>query len=418
MWAREVFLPAPNPPPQQNHPHRPSQGQPVMAKAKLHQIKLTTGDNATQPPFPGGWVLAVFDALNSYTPAFAAKHQLPISQRTQERIKARAANPVTQGNYDDIEAKLVELVTALFPKTSAVNGFAKKYVNEYFRLWKSAAEFAPIWVKSLGFKPGESVVLGRALIRDLVLRLCYLESCERKLNQQDFRESELAFLRHDTAAQVYQALISAAALHWKMSVENLAGRLQVTDKSLHRIKGGKSLPGYNLLNRLKQPYAGHRLLVGIGFVDQLLKTLGLHKSVLRHEFLAAASVFFRFHPPTLDTFKGSIFHQTDWGEIQNETRDFEGYITFGDHLLLHPGFDKLWAEMPDALWRCHLHTLQFARNVDLAQAYYQFATAGSDAPLEDVLRAAEQESDDCPYCWMDKLRRSSSDLPLPPPNIP
>jgi len=365
-----------------------------MAKAKLHQIELASGDNATQPPFPGGWVLAVFDTLNSYTPSLAAKHQLPISQRTQERIKA--AKPVQQCSYEEIESKLVELVSTLFPKISAVNGFAKKYVNEYFRLWKGAAEIGPAWVKCLGFKPGESAVLGRALIRDLVLRLCYLESCERKLNQTHFPEVELDFLRHDSPTQVYQALISQAAQRRKMSVENLAHHLKVTEKSLQRIKRSQSYPSCRLLFDLNPSGAGHRLLAGIGFTDQLLKTLGLHQSVLRHEFLTVASVFFRFHPPTLDAFKGNILHQTDSGEIRKEVREFEGYIAFGDYLLLHPGFDDLWAEMPDALWRRHLHTLQFAQIADLAQAYYQLATEHSDAALESVLRNAERDSDDRP----------------------
>ena len=132
----------------------------------------------------------------------------------------------------------------------------------------------------------------------------------------------------------------------------------------------------------------------------------------RHEFLAVASVFFRYHPPTLNTFKGSIIRQTNLGKIQNKEYDFERYIAYGDHLLLHPGFDQLWAEMPDALWRCHLYTLQFARNADLAQAYYQFAIPDSDDPLEDILRAAEKESGNCPYRWMDKLRPRSGDMPL------
>lgn len=163
---------------------------------------------------------------------------------------------------------------------------------------------------------------------------------------------------------------------------------------------------------------GARNKPGTGNSATCQKTFGLHKSTLRHEFLAVANGFFRFHPPTLDTFKGSIVHQTESGEILNKVRDFEGYIAFGDFLLLHPSFDKLWEEMPDALWRCHLHTLQFARNADLAQAYYQFATEGSNARLEDVLRDAEQESDDCPHRWMDKLRPNNGDLPLPPANNP
>ena len=375
-----------------------------MAKAKLHQIKLTTGDNATQPPFPGGWVLAIFDALNSYAPALADKYGIGIKKRTKERIKA--AEPVKQFNYDQIESKLVELVSALFPKISTVNGFAGKYVNEYFRLWKISADTVPAWLKSLGFKPGEKNVLGRALTRDLVLRLCYLESCERKLNQDRFSEAELDFLRHDTPAHVYQFLIAEKVRSQKLSMEKLAEVLQfTTDRTLRRIKRGTGLPPHKLLLDLQRANPAHRLLAGIGFVDYLLKSLGLKKSELRHEFLPVASVFFRFHPSTLDTFKRRILYKTKSGKIRNEVRNFERFIKFGDNLLLHPGFDELWSEMPDSLWRCHLYTLQFARNADLAQAYFQFATESSDAGLERFLCNSERESDGTRFGWMDKLRQ-------------
>ena len=385
-----------------------------MAKAKLHQIKLTAGSSTAQPPFPGGWVLAIFDALNTYAPAFADKHRLPTKKRTQERIKAKSAKPVKQAHYDKIEAKLVEVITVLFPKVSSVNGFAQKYVDEYFRLWKIAAEIGPKWVASFGFKPGKPSVISRALVRDLVLRLCYLESCERKLNQQSFSEAELNYLGHDLPTQVYRVLISAATHQRKMSVEKLADFLKVTEKSLRRIKGGESLPPHKLLHELNPSDTGHRLLAGLGFIDQLLKQLGLHNSILRHEFLAAASVFFRYHPPILEAFMGSITSKTDLGDIRNEEYDFVKFIAYGDHLLLHPGFHELWTEMPDALWRCHLHTLQFARNADLAQAYFQFATKSDDEPLEDFLHAAEQESGDSQHYWMAKLRQHNDEFPIPP----
>jgi hypothetical protein len=399
-------------------PRQPRKEQAVMAKAKLQQIDLNSGEDATQPPFPGGWVLAVFDALSSFAPALAAKRQfqLPISKRTQERIKA--ANVVKQGSYNEVEGKLVELITALFPTVSIVNGFAKKYVDEYFRLWKQAAAIAPSWLKCLGFRPGESQVVGRALFRDLVLRLCYLESCERRLSGITFGEEELAFLRHDCPTQVYQALISERARLRKLSQEKLAEGLAVTEKSLLRLKRGESLPSIKLLLDLKQPGAGPRLLAGVGFVDRLLRTLGLHKSVLRNEFLAVASVFFRDHPMALEFFNGSIVHLTASGAIRHEKRGFEGYVAFGDYLLLHPGFKELYPEMPDALWRAHLYTLQSARVVDLAQAYYQFSIKVSDSPLEDFLREAEHESGGCPYRWMAKLGLHKGDLSLPPTNTP
>lgn len=381
-----------------------------MAKAKLHQIKLTAGSSTAQPPFPGGWVLAIFDTLNAYAPAFADKHRLPTKKRTQERIKAKSAKPVKQAHYDKIEAKLVEVITVLFPKVSAVNGFAQKYANEYFRLWKTAAEIGLKWATCFGFKPGKPSVISRALVRDLVLRLCYLESCERKLNQHPFPESELDHLGHDSPAQIYQGLISAAAKERKVSLEKLAEELVIGDDAiLRRLKRGEKIPTYKLLRDLKASDTGHRLLAGLGFIDHLLKQLGLHKSILRHEFLAAASVFFRNYPPSLETFKGVITSKSEWGEIQNEECDFEGFIAFGDHLLLHPGSHELWTEMPDALWRCHLHTLQFASNADLAQAYFQFATKSDDEPLEDFLRTSEQESGNSGHHWMEKLRHYKSE---------
>jgi hypothetical protein len=385
----------------QKLPRQPPREEAPMAKAKLHQIKLTSGDKATQPPFPGGWVLAVFDALNSFAPALAAGKRARVSQRTQERIKA--ANVVKQFTYDEIETKLVEFVEALFPKVSAVNGFAKKYVTEYFRLWKSAAEIAPTWVKCLGFTPGDSSLLGRALVRDLLLRLCYLESCERRLTKQSFAEAELAFLGHDSPAQIYQVLISEQAL----SLEELASRLKVTEKRLQRVKRGESLPSVKLLLELKQPATGCRLLAGIGFFDQLLRTLGLHKGVLRNEFLAVATVFFRIHPPEVEAFTGGIPRTMANGSVKFDAYGFEHFAACGDGLLLHPGFDGLWPEMPNALWRCHLYALQFARMVDLAQAYCQFAKESTDSPLEVFLRDAESESDDCRYRWMEKLRQIS-----------
>src|SRR5438034_9444215 len=69
-----------------------------------------------------------------------------------ERLLARVDNVLRQ-------TKLVEVITNLFRKVSAVNGFARKYVDEYFRLWKQAVEFAPIWAKNFGFKSSESQVV-------------------------------------------------------------------------------------------------------------------------------------------------------------------------------------------------------------------------------------------------------------------
>lgn len=375
-----------------------------MAKAKLQQIKLASGNHDAQPPFPGGWVVAIFDALRAFDSELATKHDLPISQSTQERIKA--GKEVKQSSYSEIEDKLVELLSALFPKVSAVNGFARKYVDEYFRLWKKSAEIAPIWVKSLGLVPAESSVLGRAFVRDLILRLCYLESCERRLNNAGFDETELSFLRHDTPTQVYQNLIKDLAQARELSQEKLAEELGVSDDgSLRRIKRGEAIPQFNLLLKLKPTKANHRLLASIGFVDQLLKDLGLQKSILRHELLPVASVFFRIHPAALEIFGGKIPQKQDSGEIQEVSCDFEGYIAYGDYGLLHPGFDKVWPEMPDALWRAHVYSLRFGSIVELAQAYFQFAQIECDEGLVRFLEQAEKDSQNCAYHWKDKLWR-------------
>lgn len=315
-----------------------------------------------------------------------------------------AAGGVKQRSYDQIEGKLVGLIAALFPKVSAINGFASKYVDEYFRLWKVAAEWSPDFIRCLGFTPGETSVIARALVRDLVLRLCYLESCERRLSSLHFSEAELALLRHDSPTQVYQALICDEARRREVSQEDLAEQLSLAaDRSLRRLKSGESLPTLNLLLDLKQPETGHRLLAGIGFVERLLKTLGLHASVLRHELLPVASVFFRRHPSALKSFRGSVPVRTNGGQAASETCDFEGFVGYGERLLLHPGFNELWPEMPDALWRCHLYTLQFACVLDLAQKYLQFSAEKDDSMLERRLREYEVESNGCPYQWMGRL---------------
>lgn len=373
-----------------------------MARAKLQQIKLASGGHDTQPPFPGGWVLAIFDALRIFNAALADKHGLPISRRTQERIKN--GQGVKQSSYDEIEEKLIELISALFPKVSAVNGFARKYVDEYFRLWKQSAEIAPIWVKSLGLVPGDSSVLGRALVRDLVLRLCYLESCERRLNNEQFSEAELCYLRHDTPTQVYQNLISDQARLRKLSQEKLAEALGVAeDGSLRRIKRGESIPLFKLLLKLNPPTADHRLLAAIGLVDHLLRHLGLHKSILRHELLPVAGVFFRSHPAALETFIGKILQQQDDGEVKEVTCDFEAFIGFGGYAFLHPGFDRLWPEMPDALWRAHVSSLRSGSLAHLAQAYFQFSQLECDEQLVKFMEEAEFESRGCTDQWKTKL---------------
>jgi len=372
-----------------------------MARHKLQQVQLVSADGKTQRPFPGGWVLAIFEAVNGFASDCAAKHRLATSPRTHVRLKG--GQPVKQSTYDEIESKLVGLTTALFPNVSAVNGFAKKYVDEYFRLWKQAADWSPQLAKCLSFSPGSPSVLGRALVRDLMLRLCYLESCERKLGRMEFEEAELEFLQHDSPAQVYQALISDRARTEKLSQEELAEQLEANDRNLRSIKSGKRLPSVELLLALKRSGAGHRLLTGVGFVDHLLKALGFGEGGLRNEFIAIASVIFRHLPPAMNNFKGRVYGKTASGAVRSKLHNFEGFVGFGDHLLVHPGFNELYPEMPDALWRAHLHTLQYARFADLAKAYFQFARVDDDPDLTRFLDRAELNSDGCPDGWMAEL---------------
>ena len=234
-----------------------------MARHKLQQVPLVSADGTTQPPFPGGWVLAIFEAVHVFAPECAAKHRLPGSRRTQDRIKA--GESVKRSSYDEIDFRLVALVTALFPTVSVINGFAVKYVNEYFRVWKAAAEIAPHWVSALGFQSGQTGVLARALLRDFVLRLFYLESCERALRGEAFSSDELELLRHDAPAQVYAALIRERARRDKVSMEKLAEKLGFYDEKLRRLKAGKIASDWGLLRKLSGANANQRLLAGIGF---------------------------------------------------------------------------------------------------------------------------------------------------------
>jgi len=174
-------------------------------------------------PVAGSW-----RSLTRRAPSLRARGQTSVADQpaNEGAHQGRRGRETAQLRRD--ETNLGELITALFPRVAVVNGFAKKYVNEYFRLWKQAAEFAPAWVKCLGFEPGEPHMLGRALVRDLVLRLGYLESCERRLNKQGFCEAELAFLQHDSPPQVYRPLISEQMRLQKISQEKLAERLNVT----------------------------------------------------------------------------------------------------------------------------------------------------------------------------------------------
>lgn len=367
-----------------------------MAKDKQTQIPLVSPDGTTQPPFPGGWVLAIFDALHSFAPACAARHRLPISPRAAVRIKN--GEPVKKTTFDEIQDKLVDLVTTLFPAVSATKGFVAGYVDEYFRLWKSAANIAPHWATAFGFAPECSGVLSRALVRDLVLRLCYLESCDRMLDGSDFEDVELELLRNKSPTGVYTALIQTRKYRGKTSMEKLAEQLNLSDDTvLRRIKRGEELPKLPLLQALCPPDTDIRLLAGIGFIDAVTREIGFESNGVLGECLKATESFLVYHRHALSPEALRIF------------------IAHGKSLLLHPGFESVWIKLPDALWRAHLYNLQFARMSDLAQAYLQFAEPASDRHLTAFFQQAECESNGCPYHWMNKLRERSNGLAFPTP---
>jgi hypothetical protein len=386
-----------------------------MAKTKLHQVPLVSATGPTQPPFPGGWVLGVFDVIHGFAPAFAKVHRLPGTSRTGTGSRIKQGASINEASYQDLESILVRIITVLFPRTASVNQFAEKYVTEYFRLWSTSAKFAPIWVKALGFESAPSGVIARALIRDLILRLCYLESCERKLKSESFSEWELSLLKPDSLAHVYQALINARTKPRGVTLEALARKLGTNEKSLRRFKKGEYAPPLVHLFDLKQTGETHRLLVGIGFIDGLLRKLNLRDGALQTEILHVAESFLPRHRQSLDSFTGRILHQNTDETIRSEAHDFEHYIAYGDNLLLHPGFESVWAEPPYALWRAHLHSLRFACVLDLAQAYYQFSEPENDRPLESFFHQAERESAGCPHYWITKLGEPSTVLPFKAP---
>ena len=387
-----------------------------MARHKLHQVPLVSADGTTQPPFPGGWVLAIFEAVHTFAPDYATKYRFPGSPRTRVRIKG--GKSIKQGTYDGIETSLVELATALFPTVAVINGFAAKYVNEYFRLWKAAAEIAPHWVTALGFRPEQSGVLARTLLRDLVLRLCYLESCERALSGVPFDKEELGVLHHVDPAKVYAALITEQKLRRKLSTEELAGSLGLYEEKLRRLKQGKIVPELQLLRKLVAAAGNHRLLAGIGFMDVFQRELGLNEGILCADILCAAEVFFPAHQSALHNWRGTQLAGTTSKNQTVGLVPFAQFVTSGDNLLLHPGFETVWPKMPDALWRAHLNALQFARIVDLAQACFQFAGYGNDRDMTKFFEIAERKSDGCPHGWMDELRQPNNILSFPPSNAP
>ena len=94
--------------------------------------------------------------------------------------------------------------------------------------------------------------------------------------------------------------------------------------------------------------------------------------------------------------------------------DLAALATQGDRLLLHPGFELVWPKLPNALWRAHLYTLQYARMPDLAQAYVQFSTQENDRGLEGFLEVSERVSDGSPHHWMESLWQPNNLVPFKP----
>ncbi len=386
----------------------------TMALNKQHQVPLVSATGTTQPPFPGGWVLAIFDAIHAFAPAFAAAQELPDISRTGTGSRLKQAVAVKTDTQQDLEAFVVRIITALFPRTASINRFAEEYVKEYFGLWATAADFAPNWAKAMGYEAAPSCVIARALFRDLVLRLCYLETCERKLNDESYGGWELCLLKSESLAHVYQTLIDTRTKPRGSTLEALARKLKVNEKSLRRFKKGESAPSLAHLHRLKPIAENGRLLAGIGFIDALLRKLKLRDGTLQKEVLHVSESFLPAHRRALDSFVEHIPHQNADGVVRTEPHAFESYIRIGTYLLLHPGLESIWSELPDALWRAHLYNLQFARIIDFAQAYYQFSEPENDCPLMAFFQNAERESSDCPYHWMTKLRERCNVLPFPP----
>ena len=387
-----------------------------MAKHKLHQVPLVSDEGPAQPPLPGGWAVTIFDALRTFAPALAHTHRLPIGDRTGDRIK-QGTEPVKQATYDGIEAKLTEVLEFLFPKTAQTTRSMGQFVQEYFHLWTFSTEAAPTWAKIHGFQPNLSGILARALVRDLVLRLCYLESCERKLTGTNFSDWELSLLNHETLAHVYRALISEQKLSREVSQKGLAKLLRIEDKALYRFRKGHQNPQFKQLVALKPANETARLMAGIGFCDALLRAFDLGESDLPQELLFWIGSFLPKHRAALDSFVGAIPDELCNGAAHLKSCDFTTFVAYGSQLLALPGIEQALMGMPDPLLRCHLYALRFAQFLELARAYFQFAEEGNERGLDNFLRAAESESDGCPYGWMNKLKENNNVLPFHPSSL-
>jgi hypothetical protein len=150
----------------------------------------------------------------------------------------------------------------------------------------------------------------------------------------------------------------------------------VSSRTIRRWQAGVAVPSFQSLCDLGGD--GDRgLLGGIGFIDRLLRRLGLRESSLAGEVLPAAGTFLREHALALKEFRGE-------GEVR-----FEEFASFKDNLLLHPGCQRVHDAMPDPLWRAHLWALCYAQPFELAQLYLRFAKPETDQTLVDALGGPE-----------------------------
>jgi len=377
---------------------------------KLQQVPLVSANGSTQPPLPGGWALAIVNAIFTFAPGLAKDYDVSLSRSTKGRTKQ--GEPLTENTYEAIEKILVSIARDLFPCVFRVSPSAEKYVKEYLNLWTGAAAFGPSWTKAIGFAPAPTSVIARALVRDLVLRLCYLESCERRLRQETFSKWELSLLNHHSLLHVYRDLIAKQTRTRRRTLLMLAYKMRINEKSLRRFKTGKAAPTMFQLSHLKPLDENLRLIAGLGFIGQLLKKVSLLDRSLQEEILRVAATFLPGHRWSLESYIGEIFGLNKNGNPYGKTCDFEAYFAHCDNILLHPGASAALPKLPTALWRCHLYALTFACKLDLAHAYFQFSEDDNDQNLEQFLLQAETESTGCPYHWMEKLRHQSTVLPF------
>jgi hypothetical protein len=353
-----------------------------------------TGE-ATQPPFPGGWVLALFSTLEHFLGSADAS---PLSPRTRTRI--RQGEEFNRQFLDELLARVASVLCTYFPVVCGINDFAAKYAREYFDCWIGSLQIAPDWTRAFGYEPGGSAILARALVRDLALRFAYLESLERAL-QADYSLSKPSSLfGHEGPGRLYAAMIREAQEAHGCSEAEMAGRLNSTDRQLRRIRSGKAAPSWALLQEFSG--AGHdiRLVAGTGFIDALLHRFDLGGGALGAELFAMAERFFPAHTHAL-------------AEMEKRGITLLKLAQRGDNLLLHPGFESVWETMPSALWRAHVYTLKFASMPDLAHAYMQFGREENERELAQFFKAAEKRSDRCPHGWVNDLRRPNPVIVFP-----